>query len=196
MYPRVHIWPLTFHHAHKRCSSGHLHETQIDLYSDDATQYVSGSSLQKVQVQLNTELKPIVEWNDTNKMVINEKKTKAMIIASSRKLFEFPVDIALTVNGSPIDIVSNESLLGVHLDQSLNWTTHVDKLCKIRKSRSDLVYFDASVTIFHSTLVLHSIPMLSSFANGLLLRIMGQHIPAKHRHAASIDSRKGRLDQF
>ena len=63
-----------------------------------------------------------------NKMVLNEKKTKAMFVASSRKLSELS-SIAIPVNGSLIEPVTHERLLGIHLYQSVNWTFHVDILC-------------------------------------------------------------------
>ena len=64
-----------------------------------------------------------------NKMVLNEKKTKAMFVASSRKLSELS-SIAIPVNGSLVEPVTHERLLGIHLYQSVNWTFHVDILCK------------------------------------------------------------------
>ena len=51
----------------------HLSETEIDQYADDATQYVSDSSLQNVEVRLGREIQPIIQWSAMNKMVLNEK---------------------------------------------------------------------------------------------------------------------------
>ena len=103
----------------------HLCGTPIDLYADDATQYVSGSNIQVVEEKLTREILPIIQWSEMNKMVLNEKKTKAMTVASSRKLSEIS-NIAIPVNGSLIEPVTHEPVLGIHLDQSLNWTLHVD----------------------------------------------------------------------
>ena len=104
----------------------HLIGTQIDLYADDATQYVSGSNIQVVEEKLTREILPIIQWSEMNKMVLNEKKTKAMVVASSRKLSA----LSSIVNGSLIEPVTHERVLGIHLDQSLNWTFHNDILCK------------------------------------------------------------------
>ena len=65
-----------------------------------------------------------------NKMVLNEKKTKAMVIASSQKLPTRQEKICVTLNGFSIDALTSEKLLGVYFDQTLSWTGHVDSLCK------------------------------------------------------------------
>ena len=100
------------------------------MYADDATQYVSGSSLKCVEEKLNTEIKPIVEWSDMNKMVLNKKKTKAMVVASSRKLLNLPKELSINIHSSTLSSVTTEKLLGVHIDSSLSWNMHVDSLCK------------------------------------------------------------------
>ena len=104
----------------------HLSGTQIDLYADDASQYVCGSNIQVVEEKLTREILPIIQWSEMNKMVLNEKKTKAMVVASSRKLSA----LSSIDNGSLIEPVTHERVLGIHLDQSLNWTLHADVLCK------------------------------------------------------------------
>ena len=108
----------------------HLSETEIYLYADDATQYVSDSSLQNVEVRLGREIQPVIQWSAMNKMVLNEKKTKTMLTASSQKLSTHQENSCVTLNGSSIDAVTSEKLLGVYFDQTLSWTGHVDSLCK------------------------------------------------------------------
>ena len=137
-----------------------FHLSETDLYADDATQYVSDSSLQNVEVRLAREIQPIIQWSAMNKMVLNEKKTKTMVIASSQKLSTLQENICVTLNGSSIDIFTSEKLLGVYFNQSLSWTGHVDSLCKsisqrlgvLRRIRHYLPY-KARVS-FHNCLIL------------------------------------------
>jgi hypothetical protein len=39
----------------------YLNDTKIDLYADDATQYVAGYNLQDVEHKLNSDLQPVVK---------------------------------------------------------------------------------------------------------------------------------------
>jgi len=55
-------------------------------------------------------------WNVENKMVLNEKKNKAMIVASSSKMSKLPDHLIMTINQSQIETVPLEKLLGVYID--------------------------------------------------------------------------------
>ena len=103
----------------------HLNDTQIDMFADDSTQYVSGCSVQSVQEQLSTEILPIIQWTETNKMVLNEQKTKAMFIASIRKVSEISQDLNITINYFQIETVLDGRLLGVQFDQSFGFANIV-----------------------------------------------------------------------
>lgn len=127
----------------------HLTETEIDLYADDATQYASDNSLQNVEVKLNRQIQPIIHWSLMNKMVLNEEKTKVMVVASSQKLSTLQETICVTLNGSPIEAVTSEKLLGVYFDQTLSWTGHVDSWLIFNLLHTLLFKFDnlQSITI-------------------------------------------------
>ncbi|CAB4040756.1 Hypothetical predicted protein, partial [Paramuricea clavata] len=58
----------------------HLNDTEIDLYADDATQYVAGYNVQHVDHKLNGDLQPVVKWSENNRMVVKTEKTKTMVI--------------------------------------------------------------------------------------------------------------------
>ncbi len=64
-------------------------------------------------------------------MVINSRKTKCLMITGKRlnkKLAD--LSLKLTVQGTAVDQVGAQKLLGVTLDQFLNFNEHVDQLCK------------------------------------------------------------------
>jgi hypothetical protein len=60
-------------------------------------------------------------------MVVNTEKTKTMVIGSKFKVRE---NINLDLYGSQVKTTDNNKLLGVHFDQNLNWSNHIDILCK------------------------------------------------------------------
>ena len=109
----------------------HISNSNVELFADDATLlvYASGSTLNEVEQQLGDETIPLVQWINDNSMVLSKEKTKAMAVATSRKhadLREFMV----TIDGSIIQSVLQERILGIHFDHCLNWSVHIDIIHK------------------------------------------------------------------
>ena len=91
--------------------------------------YASGSAVNEVEQQLGDETIPLVQWINENSMVLSKEKTKAMAVATSRRhadLREFMV----TIDGSIIQTVLQERILGIHFDHCLIWSVHIDIIHK------------------------------------------------------------------
>ena len=64
-------------------------------------------------------------------MIINKNKIKCMLIGTKQKLSKLSNSkLAIYVNNMPIGNVDNERLLGVRLDNSLQYTKHIDDVCR------------------------------------------------------------------
>ena len=103
----------------------------IDKFADDTTMSKSGCSVKKVTEDLNEDIKNAVKWCNNNKMAINTAKTKAMFITSAQKqavIQENPPN--LNINTTSIEISNKESLLGVTIDNTLNWSAQVEATIK------------------------------------------------------------------
>ena len=59
---------------------------KIFMFADDATVFVSGTSVENVQHDLNQAMQEIHEWTVDNKFILNTKKTKVMLLGSRQKL--------------------------------------------------------------------------------------------------------------
>ena len=62
-------------------------------------------------------------------MAINPSKTVCMTIGPQRKLSKL-IELSLSVQGFTLQSVETQRLLGIHLDKTLTWNIHIDKLCK------------------------------------------------------------------
>lgn len=81
-----------------------------------------------------------------NKTVLNKKKKKAKVTASSQKLSTLQENICVTLSGSSIDAVSGssvEKLLGIYFDQTC-----------VKESHRDWEYLDILDTTCHIKFVL------------------------------------------
>ena len=92
------------------------------LYADDTNLFISGEDLPQVVHLINEELQEIAFWLKVNKLSLNIKKTHYMLFTSNRKA---KPDIAISIEGYPIDEVSYTKFLGVYIDNRLNWKKHI-----------------------------------------------------------------------
>ena len=112
--------------------------TQVDMYADDATFYASGTNSACINVQLQSDMENIKKWCHDNGMYINLDKTTTMLIGTVNKLSN-QSDIQVYVDDKKLTNVSQQKLLGVHIDNNLAWNTHIEKLCKCLASKISLL---------------------------------------------------------
>ena len=89
------------------------------------------SDLPAVQRSLQEDINRIADWTSENMMVLNTSKTKILLV--TEKHLEKKISnkaLKITCNGSEIEQVTSQKLLGVTLDNHLNFTEHIDDLCK------------------------------------------------------------------
>jgi hypothetical protein len=92
--------------------------------------FIPGSSL-----KTQNYLKNIAEWTNVNKMLLNEKKSNYMIISRLHS----DVTTRLTLNNENLDRVHSIKLLGVWLNDKLDWETNTREICKKAYSRISLL---------------------------------------------------------
>ena len=75
---------------------------------------------------LQQNLTKIEEFTFTNKMKINENKSKVMIFNKSRK-FDFPPELSFN-NGDLLECLEETKLLGIQLQSSLKWNSNTSAM--------------------------------------------------------------------
>ena len=100
------------------------------MYADDTSLYKSSNNLLHLEHDLNLDLSIVNTWCIQNRLVINEKKTKTMIICSFQKRRTLPHhNLNLQINGINIANVDSDKILGVYLDNNLLMNVHIDHIC-------------------------------------------------------------------
>ena len=102
------------------------------MYANDITltSSTNDSSIGRLEGTLNSSIAEIVDWAASNKLPINEGKTKAIRITGKRLPSKINEEITLTVKGTELELVHSATLLGLEIDSELSFTSHVEKLCK------------------------------------------------------------------
>ena len=104
-----------------------IKNSNLDLYADDSTLYMSGAKSLEVQTNLQSSLNSILDWCTYSNMLVNQTKTKCMLIRPKNKSTSCKLD--LRINNVPTENVDSHKILGVHVDKHLSWAVHIDKIC-------------------------------------------------------------------
>ena len=109
---------------------------------------------------MNFDMNLIQSWLIANKLTLNVKKTKYMLIGSKFKLSQIHNDFTVKVYDTPLDRVTKHKTLGVHIDESLNWRPHINATSKkisaglaIVKRVSTTIPFDTRMNMYNALVV-------------------------------------------
>ena len=106
-------------------------DVQTDLYADDTTLSATGKTQEDIKAKLQLALDRLKKWCKSNGMVINTTKTKVMLITTKQRKSHLENNLfSLTYENDDISSTSNEKILGVHVDDTLDWTFHIDNISK------------------------------------------------------------------
>ena len=102
------------------------------LFADDTNIFMADSNLNRLQTNMNTELKKVNEWLKCNFLSLNTSKTKFLLFEHGRTS---PKNFFVNMNGKRIEKSSEIKYLGIYLDDKLTFKYHIDILCtKISKT--------------------------------------------------------------
>ena len=107
--------------------------------------------------KMNYDMNLIQSWLSANKLTLNVKKTKYMLIGSQFKLSQLNSDFTVKVNNTPLERVIKHKALGVQIDESLNWRPHIHTISKkisagitILRRVSHFIPFDTGVNMYNA----------------------------------------------
>lgn len=108
-----------------------LKKAKLSLFADDTLLWVSGKDYDKIITDINFELSLLYNWLCVNKLKLNSEKTKYMVLGNKQKCKEFnEKNYTIHIGGNKIEFVYQIKYLGVFLDPQLNFSSHIDFICK------------------------------------------------------------------
>ena len=113
---------------------------KVYMFADDATIFVSGSSLESVEAQLNDAIKEVAVWTKHNRLVLNVKKTKVMLLSTRQRLGTVEnKKLSVKMNGVELERVTQYKCLGVIIDESLSFKYHIESIVKTMQQKLGMV---------------------------------------------------------
>ena len=171
---------------------------QVQLYADDTVLYFSHSSINNIELALNTDLENVYNWMCQNKLSVNCKKTECILFGSKHMLSKQNV-LNIKLHKSPLNQVRHFKYLGLICDENLNWNNHIENMSqkigkmigflgRLRRSLSEtvlnLIYrslilplFDYGDIIYSSTFMKYTdkLQKLQNRAGRIILKVKPEH---------------------
>ena len=133
----------------------YLSTNNICNYADDNTLYFSGPNIEIVKENIENVSNEAIDWFSFNYMEANPDKFQAMFLG-----LENTNNLTIDIANNKITPVKSVKLLGIHIDNKLNFDEHVSNIC-LKASRqintlkriSKYLNFRVKSTIYHSFIV-------------------------------------------
>ena len=102
------------------------HQLYSKSFADDTTVVAKAKCPQQLNSILNTNLTHIFNWMCANKLKLNLTKTKILLFNNKKNLNIN--SLSIFINNTQIEQSSTAKLLGINIDQKLNFKMHISKL--------------------------------------------------------------------
>ena len=135
------------------------------IYADDTSLSSTLNAFDTDTDNINRELEKINIWLNTNKLSLNVNKSKFMIFHCLQRKINIPV---LRNNDTDIECVENFDLLGITLNQHMNWKTHISKLSNKISRTIGILNRLKYILPLHVKLIIYNSLILSHLYNGIL----------------------------
>ena len=109
-----------------------INEVELANFADDNTIYTTKKNVEELIKVLEKESKSAIDWFEINNMIVNTDKFQAMILSSDKKENKYD----LKINDSIISSEKSVTLLGIEIDNKLNFEKQVANIC--RKANNQL----------------------------------------------------------
>ena len=131
------------------------------MYADDLQLYVMGNNYETVGSSLKAQGQQASTWYKNNFLLANPDKFQSWTV-NPRKLDAEKTDVALCIDDQDIKKTEQIKLLGVHINENLNFTSHISEICTKASQKvgilmrlPKLIPCNAKSLIYKSFILLH-----------------------------------------
>ena len=153
------LGPLLFLiHINDLCNV--INSSKRFLYADDTVLTNSAPDVYTAHMQLQNDLDNVANWCKGNKLSINIKKTKSMLLGTRSMVKKYNRLPRLKINNKPLDYVFQYKYLGIILDNILSFNKHLNNTIRIVAHKISLLQkirfyiTDKAATCLYKTMVL------------------------------------------
>lgn len=127
----------------------------IQLYADDMTIVYSNSNLSLLFEQMQSDLDLINLWLSNNLLKINVEKTNFILFQTKNKFKNINLNnFEITLDKKIINRVESAKILGLIIDEKLNWSLHIKKI-KSKINSASFASNKCQMVFYHSCIMSH-----------------------------------------
>ena len=102
-------------------------KASVHNFADDNTVRSFAKTVRELITILQSECETAINWLHNNKMIVNPDKFQVIFLDKRRS---DNTNIEVEIGNEKISSTSSVKLLGVHIDDKLNFNEHINKICK------------------------------------------------------------------
>ena len=103
----------------------------IKLFADDTVLCAQNHDISLLEKEVNEELDKVFIWMASNQLTLNVKKSQFMLVTNKRNV----PNMNIKLNNIPLIQCESYKYLGIHFDNKLSWTYHIQHVCnKVSKA--------------------------------------------------------------
>ncbi len=108
----------------------------VKLFADDTVLCAQNNEISALEAEVNNELDKVFIWMASNQLTLNVKKSQFMLVTRKKDI----PSINIKINNNPLVQCNTYKYLGIHFDDKLNWSAHIQHVCnKVSKACGALV---------------------------------------------------------
>ena len=108
--------------------------TTLWMFTDDTYLMAVGKTLGEAEERTGVDLKNVQKWLPLYKLSLNMAKTDYILIALQHKIKRIDAQLTVKINSWHIKRVKYTKVLGIQIDEYLNWNQHIDYIVSKRSS--------------------------------------------------------------
>ena len=108
------------------------------MCADDTTSLYSDENLINLEITGNTKISELTQNFASLKLMVNSKKTASMIFKPARKIL--PFEPTVQIAGNIIQVSSQFKVLGLNIDENLNWANYIQNLTASKEASLSVYY--------------------------------------------------------
>ena len=96
------------------------------MFADDTNFFLFDKNIKQLYSKMNEELRKFNTWFNANKLSLNAKKNKFTLFHKATQSENIPLKLpTLIINNTVLKQTDSLKFLGVLIDETLSWKTHI-----------------------------------------------------------------------
>lgn len=138
---------------------------EMFLFADDSTLICNNKNKNHLEKDMNDALHDIINWLNSNNLIINLNKTKVMTFKNRVCLTE---QLCIKFDNQIINEIDVTKFLGVYIDSQMSWKPHIEAVCSKLNQFSYALHMLSKVTVCSTVLIAYHSYVVSCLRYGVI----------------------------